>query len=107
MLLCVQRESMSSDLYKLADSVETEEGFLSFVEALMQDKSDEEDKEKIKSSSPYGSGANGWENGDIVSFLGAAIAWGEASINGLQFYEKPNNPWKRAAHILHAGKFYE
>ena len=98
---------MSKDLYELADSVETEQDFLSFVEALMKDKSDEENKEKIKPSSPYGPGANGWENGDIVSFLDAAIAWGESSKNGLQFYEKPTNQWKRAAHILHAGKFYE
>jgi len=55
---------MSKDLYELADSVETEQDFLSFVEALMKDKSDEENKEKIKPSSPYGPGANGWENGD-------------------------------------------
>ena len=98
---------MTKDLYQLADNVETEQDFLGFVEALMQDRSDEEKKEKVKPSSPYSSGANGWENGKIVSFLDAAVAWGQSSINGLEFYEKPSNPWKRAAHIMHAGKFYE
>jgi len=98
---------MTKDLYQLADNVETEQDFLNFVEALIQDRGDEEQKEKENPSSPYGPGANGWENGNIVSFLDAAIAWGEATINGLEFYEKPENPWKRAAHILHAGKFYE
>jgi hypothetical protein len=98
---------MSIDLYELADNVETEQDFLSFVQALMEDKESENKKEKVKPSSPYGAGANGWENGNIVTFLDAALAWGQASINGLEFYKKPENPWKRAAHILHAGKFYE
>ncbi len=98
---------MSIDLYELADSVETEQDFLNFVQALMEDKDDEEKKEKVKTNSPWAAGANGWENGSIVAFLDAALAWGQASINGLEFYNKPENTWKRAAHILHAGKFYE
>lgn len=98
---------MSKDLYQLADSVESEQDFLNFVQELMKDRNEEEQKEKMNPSSPYGPGANGWRNESIVSFLDAAFAWGQASINGLEFYEKPTNPWKRAAHILHAGKFYE
>ncbi len=98
---------MNKDLYQLADNVETEQDFLNFVEALMEDRNDEEKKEKVNPSSPYSPGVNGWENGDIVSYLDAALAWGQASVSGLEFYEKPTNPWKRAAHILHAGKFYE
>ena len=95
------------DLYKLADSVENEEDFIAFVVALMNDRADEELKESASPSSPFGSEANGWENGSIIAFLDAAAAWGEASKNGLRYYKKPENPWKRAAHILHAGKFYE
>lgn len=98
---------MTTDLYELADSVETEEDFLGFVDALVADRSDEEAKEKAEPRSSYGSGASGWENGSIIAFLNAAAAWGESSKNGLEFYEKPSNPWKRAAQILHAGKFYE
>jgi len=54
-----------------------------------------------------GAGVNGWENGSIEAFLGAASAWAEGSIHGLEFYSKPENPWTRAAQIIHAGKFYE
>lgn len=95
------------DLYKQADLVENEADFIKFIEALMSDKIHEEEKESISPSSPYSSGANGWENGSIVAFLEAATTWGQDSMNGLQYYDKPSNPWRRAAHILHAGKFYE
>ena len=98
---------MSKDLYTLADEVETEEDFLNFIDMLLADKEEEEKIEKETPSSPWGPGVNGWENGDIVSFLGAVVSWGETSINGLELYQKPSNPWKRAAQILHAGKFYE
>ncbi len=98
---------MTQDLHDLADSVESEQDLLNFIEALKLDRNDEEEKEKVNPSSSYGSGANGWENGNIVSFLDAAVAWGQASINGLEFYKKTDNPWKRVAQILHAGKFYE
>jgi len=98
---------MRTDLHSLAEEVETEEDFLSFIQALSEDKHDEENLEKKNPSSPWGPDANGWENGSIVAFLDAASAWGQSSINGLEFYEKPINPWKRAAQILHAGKFYE
>jgi len=98
---------MSKDLFQLADSVETEQDFLNFVEALAQDRIDEEQREKENPSSPFGPGVNGWENGSISSFLEASLRWAKASINGHEYYEKPENPWKRAAHILHAGKSYE
>ncbi len=98
---------MKKELYQIVEDVESEQDFLNFLEALMLDREDEEKKEKDNPSSPYGAGANGWENGNIVSFLEAASAWGEASINGFELYKKPDNPWNRAAQILHAGKFYE
>lgn len=41
MLLCALKESMTKDLYQLAGNVETEQDFLGFVEALMQDRDDE------------------------------------------------------------------
>jgi len=44
--------------------------------------------------------ANGWENGTIEAFLDAAAAWATASKNGLEFYRKPDNPWKRCADII-------
>ncbi len=94
------------DLYVLADEVNDEASFLRFVAALAADW-EEREIEAGRLSSPNSAGSLGWENGTVGSVLEAASRWGEASIGGLKFYEKPTNPWRRAAHILHAGKFYE
>ena len=89
------------------DLVVDERTFLDFVHALAIDREDEVRKEKTKSSSPYGPGANGWENGTIEAFLEAACSWGRSSFHGLPLYEKSTNPWRRCADILHMGKLYE
>lgn len=98
---------MSARLKAALDAVNDEQSFLHFLQALGEDWVDEQQKELANPSSPYGPGANGWENGTIGAYLEAAVAWGEASVDGLRFYEKPSNPWRRAAQILHAGKLYE
>jgi hypothetical protein len=94
---------VAKNLYELADQVHDEQSFIKFVAELAADW----DEEREIATSPYSSGALGWENGTIGAFLESAGSWAESSINGLEFYEKPSNPWRRAAHILHAGKFYE
>lgn len=99
--------AMAIDLYALADEVSDEESFLQFIIALAADWEEERKIEATKPSEPYSSGALGWENSTIGTMLDAAASWGKASIDGMRFYEKPLNPWRRAAHILHAGKFYE
>jgi len=98
---------MARDFHELADQVHDEKSFIEFVAALASDWEDEQVIEAATPSSPYSAGALGWENGTVGAFLERASSWAEASINGLKFYEKPSNPWRRAAHILHAGKFYE
>jgi len=98
---------MTVDLHALADQVNDEEGFLRFIAALAADWQEERDIEALKPASPHTSGSLGWENGTVGAVLEAAASWGEASINGLKLYEKPTNPWRRAAQIIHAGKFYE
>ena len=98
---------MKTDVHALADEVSDEASFLRFVAALAADWQAERDIEAVKGSSPYAAGALGWENGTIGEYLAAAADWGEASVHGLKFYEKPANAWRRAAHILLAGKFYE
>jgi hypothetical protein len=99
---------MSPDnLITKRDAVHDEATFVEFLVALAADREDEVQKEKMKPSSPYGPGANGWENGTIEAFLGAASAWAEASKAGLKYYVKPSNPWKRCADILYTGKIYE
>lgn len=97
----------TSQLEAILDSVNDEQSFLRFLQALAADWEDEQQKELANPSSPYGLGTNGWENGTIGAYLDAAVSWGDSSIDGLRFYEKPSNPWKRAADILHMGKLYE
>jgi hypothetical protein len=95
------------NLDELEDKVCDQETFLEFLGALAVDREESENKEEKNPSNPYGPSHNGWENGSISSFLGAANAWANSSINGLPMMEKEENPWKRMAQILHAGKFYE
>jgi hypothetical protein len=95
------------DLKALADKVVDEPTLREFMIALAADWEDEREKEKVAPSSPYGPGANGWENGTIAAFLERAASWGEDSAGGNESYSPPENPWKRCAHILLAGKFYE
>jgi hypothetical protein len=95
------------DLYELRDEVCDEATFLEFVTALCADWSDERAKAEVTPIPPGGAGANGWENGTIGDFLGAAAAWGEATRDGTPFYTPSTNVWRRCADILHAGKFYE
>ncbi len=97
----------STELHILLEQVCDEETFLIFLKALMNDRIDEIEKEKISPSSPYEAGANGWQNNTIDGFLEAAIAWAEDSKDGLKYYEKESNPWKRCADILYMGKVYE
>jgi hypothetical protein len=98
---------MADELRTLADRVQDEASFVRFVEALGSDWEHEQREEAKAPSSPYGPGANGWENGTIGQFLEGATAWAKASRGGLEFYEPPVNPWRRCAHILLAGKSYE
>lgn len=46
-------------------------------------------------------------NESVEAFLEAAQEWGNASMHGLEHYEKPENPWKRCAQMLYMGKIYE
>ena len=67
------------ELHELLDAVQDQRSFLEFVKALIADREDEVAKERLSPSSPYGPGANGWENGTIEDFLEAATGWAEDS----------------------------
>lgn len=99
--------TISEHLMKLEEEVCDEPSFLRFLAALAEDWEDEREKGKSQPSSPYGPGANGWENGTIGAFLERGSAWAEATAGGNQVYSPPQNVWRRCAQILHAGKFYE
>ena len=82
---------MKKTLFELVNEVKDELSFLEFINELRKDAEIGE----------------GWENGSIETFLEAAHAWGEVSINGLLYYDKPENPWTRCAQIIYMGKIYE
>lgn len=98
---------MKVELATMADEVHDEPSFLAFLEALAVDWEDERRKEKEHPSSPYGPGANGWENPALGDFLYAAHGWAAGSADGLGYYAVPENPWCRMAQILWMGKIYE
>jgi len=95
------------DLHALANQLVDEESFIVFISALAADWREEREIEALRPQPPFSSGALGWENGSIGTFLETAAAWGESSAKGLPHYSKPSNHWGRAAHILLAGKFYK
>ncbi|MBA9088611.1 hypothetical protein FHR92_005129 [Fontibacillus solani] len=78
-------------LFELVNEVSDEMSFINFLNELRND--------KLKSRD--------WGNTTIEAFLEASHEWGKVSVNGLQFYEKPENPWLRCAQIIYMGTIYE
>lgn len=95
------------ELDEALDRVRDQQSFLHFVRCLLVDREDEVAKEEASPSSPYGPGANGWENDSIEQFLGAAIAWVDATRFGISQGLKADNPWKQFAVFLYCGKIHE
>lgn len=99
--------SDDSDLEAVLARVCDEETFIVFLAALSEDWNDEQRKEAVHPSSPYGPGANGWENGTIGMFLEAASAFGSDHLSNPVSRLKHSNTWRQAAAIIYGGKFYE
>jgi hypothetical protein len=95
------------DLHEQADAVHDGRTLLEFVKALIADREDEIAKESRSSSSPYGAGSNGWENGTIEDFLDAASRWAESTNFGRAQGLSDSNPWRQFAVFLYCGKIYE
>jgi hypothetical protein len=90
-----------TDPIDLCEAVHDEATFIVFLSALIADFRQSQKIESATPSSPYGPAAKGWENKTIDDFLDAATAWAHASP------QKDENPWRRVANILNAGKIYE
>ncbi len=97
---------MAANLKAKLEAVRDEDSFVAFVSTLAADRADEVRKEKESRSSHYGPGVNGWENATIEAYLESAASWAEDWKTSPQ-YRPPDNPWKRCAEILYAGKSYE
>lgn len=95
-------EDYSDALDKLIENVSDANSFIQFVKALIADREDVLAKEKENPRQPFEPGVNGWENGNIESYLSAAVSWAEDS------RALPQEPsWKAFAQFLYSGKYYE
>ena len=98
---------VATSLNDLLGKVDSEQSLLAFVAALVEDRVRAVQTEKEHPSSRYGPDAGGWENTSIERFLEAASAWAESTNFGSTQGHGSDNPWKRFARFLHAGKVYE
>jgi hypothetical protein len=87
---------------ELADSVNSRETFLAFVEALAAERERDAAGDRASSSSPYGPTVMGWENTTIKDFLEAAVA---CARDGSRLTDQPT--WRDMALFLLGGKAYE
>jgi hypothetical protein len=95
------------DLHELLDQVNDRDSFFEFVRALVRDREEEVARERVSPSSPYGPGANGWENGTIEAYLDAAMSWAKSTDMG-RTQGVPESPsWRAFAVFLFCGKIYE
>lgn len=90
------------NLQYLLEKVESRESFYEFLCALLADKTEDEQKEKINASPPYGPTANGWENTTLTQFLESIKSFMEDTS---QIPQEPQ--WYSFAMLLFAGKSYE
>lgn len=94
------------ELNTLLNQVKDEKSFLIFVKAMLNERYEDIELEKIKPSSPYGPSNKGWENITLENFLRGSIAWAEDT----DFGSKQNidtNLWHKFAVFLYCGKIYE
>lgn len=98
----IDMEQEERSLVDYLEDVKDKETFLNFIRALIEDRQDSIEKEKIHPSSPFGPDVNGWENITVERFFEAALAW--ATDSG-QLSEEPS--WYNFAQFIYCGKIYE
>ena len=91
-------------LANLLDAVVDRESFVAFVTAMAAEREKAEEMERAEPSRYQLGGALGWENGDISSFLYAALVYFESR----PYHQPEDSPsWKMFADLLWFGKIYE
>ncbi|MCU9957049.1 MULTISPECIES: DUF7660 family protein [Burkholderia] len=101
------KSRMAERLQDALERVVDERSLIHFLRVLGHDWNTERQLEADVPPSPYARAALGWENRSIGEYLEAMVDWAEASEEGLRFHDVPDNPWRRMADILFAGKIYE
>ena len=97
------------DKYRLDNilkDVNDEKTFINFLSELHQEWLLVLEIENNTPSPKHAPMTLGWENGDLSSFLEAAVAGGEDKLKDTDKVFN-NNSWQRAAFIIYHGKFYE
>ncbi|HEY7310032.1 MAG TPA: hypothetical protein VH643_11790 [Gemmataceae bacterium] len=89
---------------KLLDRVEDLESFVAFVEALAEERRQAERLEKEQPIHYQLGGALGWQNGDIASYLEAALTYFEEKRPAPHHVE---SAWRTFAEFLYCGKIIE
>jgi hypothetical protein len=87
------------------DNVKDKETFIIFVRALAEER---EQAQKLEKESPVRyqlGGALDWQNGDIASYLWAALAYFEPNPNREPVRDEAT--WQEFAEFLYMGKIYE
>ncbi|RUV75313.1 MAG: hypothetical protein EOR30_21640 [Mesorhizobium sp.] len=99
-------ERSATQLSMLLEKVQDLPSFVRFIDALSKDRKDADRKE---ATTPAGldTGWNGWKNGSLSTFLESAVAWFEDNGRGDPAFLARDNPWKAAARVIYAGKYYE
>jgi hypothetical protein len=88
----------------LLEQVADKQTFIKFVQALAEERERAQEIENQHPNVHIIDGALGWKNGDIPSFLSAAL---ECFIAQPVTYSEHNPSWKMFAEFLYFGKIYE
>lgn len=89
---------------ELLDQVTDRDSFIAFVTALAQEREKAEQLEREEPVRYQLGGAYDWQNGDIASFLQAALQYFKPGM----FRQPEETPsWKMMADFLYFGKIYE
>lgn len=93
---------MSDKLLHKLESVNDQNSFIEFVEALAMER---QSVEGVPHS--LDGFQSEWANSTIAEFLGASVQWASDSDFGLRPGPKPKNQWQLFAMFLWAGRGYE
>ncbi len=92
---------------EIIESVKDRDTFLQFLNAVIADRAHAEEAEQLDPKTHQWSGANGWQNTSIASFLEAASCY-------FSHTDCPHNKstssqleWSDLANFLYFGKIYE
>lgn len=97
-----------TNLYEMADRVDSKESFLAFIRALADDATSAAKENQHTRDGKINLSPGGWENGTIADFLYTAEAWASGNYGHNGQPHVPVEPsWRSFAHLLHSGKFYE